>query len=94
MPADEYQWLPKQNLLTFEEISTLTDVFMSVGVDKVRLTVPCGSATLRSWSRHPPHTGPEAFHAGRLCIDLLKQETPIWKKEYSPGGEEWIGLRP
>jgi len=38
MPEDEYAWLPRQDILQFEEISTLTDVFISLGVDKVRLT--------------------------------------------------------
>jgi cyclic pyranopterin phosphate synthase len=38
MPEAEYVWLPRRDLLTFEEIATLTDVFMSLGVDKVRIT--------------------------------------------------------
>src|SRR6267378_1636344 len=38
MPEAEYVWLPRRDLLTFEEISTLTDVFMSLGVDKLRIT--------------------------------------------------------
>jgi GTP 3',8-cyclase len=38
MPEEEYTWLPRQTLLTFEEIATLTELFTDVGVDKVRLT--------------------------------------------------------
>jgi GTP 3',8-cyclase len=38
MPEAEYTWLPRRDLLTFEEIAELTDVFMSLGVDKVRIT--------------------------------------------------------
>lgn len=38
MPEAEYTWLPRRDLLTFEEISRLTDVFMSLGVTKVRIT--------------------------------------------------------
>jgi GTP 3',8-cyclase len=38
MPEAEYVWLPRRDLLTFEEIAELTDVFMSLGVDKVRIT--------------------------------------------------------
>src|SRR5919197_3687025 len=38
MPEAEYVWLPRRDLLTFEEISTLVDVFMDLGVDKIRLT--------------------------------------------------------
>ena len=38
MPEDEYVWLPREDLLHFEEISALVDVFVRLGVDKVRLT--------------------------------------------------------
>jgi cyclic pyranopterin phosphate synthase len=38
MPEEDYAWLPKGDLLHFEEISTLVDVFLSLGVDRVRLT--------------------------------------------------------
>jgi cyclic pyranopterin phosphate synthase len=38
MPEEEYVWLPRQDLLSFEEIARLVDVFLGLGVDKVRLT--------------------------------------------------------
>lgn len=38
MPEEEYTWLPRADLLTFEEIERITEVFVSLGVDKVRLT--------------------------------------------------------
>jgi cyclic pyranopterin phosphate synthase len=38
MPEQDYVWLPKQSILTFEEITRLVQVFASLGVDKVRLT--------------------------------------------------------
>ena len=38
MPEEEYTWLPRETLLSFEEIGTLTDLFTEAGVDKVRLT--------------------------------------------------------
>jgi GTP 3',8-cyclase len=38
MPEADYEWLPRDELLQFEEISRLVDVFLSLGVDKVRLT--------------------------------------------------------
>src|SRR5262249_59192746 len=38
MPEEEYTWLPREDLLTFEEISTLVDAFTALGVEKVRLT--------------------------------------------------------
>jgi cyclic pyranopterin phosphate synthase len=38
MPEEEYGWLPRDTILSFEEISALTRMFTEVGVDKVRLT--------------------------------------------------------
>jgi len=38
MPEEDYVWLPRTSLLTFEEIARLTRVFTSLGVSKVRLT--------------------------------------------------------
>jgi cyclic pyranopterin phosphate synthase len=38
MPEDDYAWLPRKDVLHFEEISALVDIFTSLGVDKVRLT--------------------------------------------------------
>jgi len=38
MPEEDYVWLPREQILDFEEISALADVFMELGVDKIRLT--------------------------------------------------------
>ncbi len=38
MPEEEYVWLPREEILHFEELSRLVDVFVGLGVDKVRLT--------------------------------------------------------
>jgi len=38
MPEEEYVWLPREDVLTFEEMSTLTGYFTDVGVDRIRLT--------------------------------------------------------
>jgi GTP 3',8-cyclase len=38
MPEAEYAWLSRDDLLHFEEISRLVDAFVTLGVDKVRLT--------------------------------------------------------
>jgi cyclic pyranopterin phosphate synthase len=38
MPEEEYVWLPREDLLTFEEIRELVAIFTEVGADKVRLT--------------------------------------------------------
>jgi cyclic pyranopterin phosphate synthase len=38
MPEDEYVWLPRASILTFEEIARLVRVFAGLGVRKLRLT--------------------------------------------------------
>ena len=38
MPEQDYVWLPREDVLQFEEIEALVDVFLDEGVDKVRLT--------------------------------------------------------
>jgi MoaE-MoaD fusion protein len=34
----------------------------------------------------------EAYEAARTCLELLKHETPIWKKEIRRDGEVWVGV--
>jgi len=36
------------------------------------------------------HRDTGVFEAARYGIDRLKEIVPVWKKEVSPGGEEWI----
>src|SRR2546423_2234809 len=64
MPEDEYVWLPRTAILTFEEIERLVAVFAGQGVRKVRLTG--GEPLLRHGppplvgliARHPPRHRP------------------------------------
>ena len=38
MPEADYVWLPREDVLHFEETSALVDIFLALGVDKIRLT--------------------------------------------------------
>ncbi len=38
MPEVDYAWLPRETLLSFEEITAITASFAALGVDRVRLT--------------------------------------------------------
>jgi cyclic pyranopterin phosphate synthase len=38
MPEAEYVWLPREDLLSFEEIAALAEAFTDEGVDRVRIT--------------------------------------------------------
>ena len=38
MPLDEYEWIDRAEILTYEEIARLAALFVRLGVDKIRLT--------------------------------------------------------
>src|SRR5271154_30993 len=38
MPEKHYTWLPREDILQFEEMSRLADAFGQLGVDRIRLT--------------------------------------------------------
>lgn len=38
MPLDEYEWIEKKEILSFEEIERLARLFVRLGVEKIRLT--------------------------------------------------------
>ncbi len=38
MPEADYVWLPREDILTFEETSQLVDLFAELGVDRIRIT--------------------------------------------------------
>src|SRR5688572_29859953 len=38
MPEEDYVWLPREDILQFEEIDRLVEQFLALGVEKVRLT--------------------------------------------------------
>jgi cyclic pyranopterin phosphate synthase len=38
MPLDQYEWINKREILTFEEITRLATLFVQLGVEKIRLT--------------------------------------------------------
>jgi cyclic pyranopterin phosphate synthase len=60
MPEPEYVWLPKKELLTFEELDRITGIFCTLGVDKVRLTGESRFSARRSppWCGRSPDAPP------------------------------------
>lgn len=38
MPFDEYVWIEREEILTFEEIARLATLFIRLGVERIRLT--------------------------------------------------------
>ena len=43
MPEPDYAWLPKDTILSFEEIDTIVGAFSGLGVDRVRSPAPSRS---------------------------------------------------
>ena len=74
MPEEDYVWLPREQILHFEEIAKLVDVFLDLGVDKVRLTG--GEPLLR---RNLPRLVGMLAAKSRLrdlALDALAQDDP------------------
>ncbi len=44
--------------------------------------------------RAPPPTGRPAFRACEECLERLKHDAPIWKREVFEDGSEWVGMGP
>ncbi len=61
MPEAEYVWLPRESILTFEEIDRLVGIFATLGVMKVRLTG--GEPLLR--------------HGLETLVSMLSRQGPI-----------------
>src|SRR3954462_6504190 len=38
MPEADYVWLPRESILSFEELNRLTGIFAGLGVRKIRIT--------------------------------------------------------
>ena len=62
MPEADYVWLPREDLLHFEEISTLVDVFLSLGVDQHSTHRRRAAAAAR-----PRRAGPDALRQAGAC---------------------------
>jgi cyclic pyranopterin phosphate synthase len=38
MPLDQYEWIDRREILTFEEITRLANIFVQLGVEEIRIT--------------------------------------------------------
>jgi molybdopterin synthase catalytic subunit len=60
-------------------------------VHRVGVLMPGDAAVVIAASA--PHRTP-AFRACEACIEWLKKDVPIWKREVYEDGSEWVGLGP
>lgn len=81
--------------MAVRSLSTLCDQ-IEASIEGARLSVIHRVGSLRIGdlavlvAASAPHRA-EAFAACRQAIERLKVEVPIWKKEFSPDGSEWLG---
>ena len=90
--------------LEYEAYVPMAEAKMSQVADEIRSRWPTveGIAMVqrvgRLYPRTPtvliactaPHRDTGVFEAARYGIDRLKEIVPVWKKEISPDGEQWI----
>jgi cyclic pyranopterin phosphate synthase len=50
MPSDNLKWVEKDSILSYEEITRLTAIFVSLGIDKIRVTG--GEPTVRPYIKN------------------------------------------
>jgi len=82
MPEEEYVWLEREEILTFEEAARLAGVFMDLGVDRLRLTG--GEPLLR---RHLPDLIRMLKQAGlRDTAESGSRESPEGNGRGRPSG--------
>ena len=75
MPAEGLEWLDRQEVLTFEEITRLVRVLARMGVEEVRLT---GGEPLEAFRRHAVTAAEVAFvrHRDAQRLDLAAPRVP------------------
>lgn len=79
MPEDEYVWLPRASILSFEEIDRVVGIFARLGVTKVRLTggeplLRHDLATLVSMLRGRPELGDLALTTNGILLARYAKE--------------------
>jgi molybdopterin synthase catalytic subunit len=90
--------------LEYQAYQPMAEEKMRQIADEIRAKWPCveGIAVVQRIGRLYPgtptvliactaaHRDTGVFEAARYGIDRLKEIVPVWKKEVSPQGEEWI----
>src|SRR3954447_17294874 len=79
MPEDEYVWLPRESILTFEELDRLAGVFARLGVGKIRLTPPRSAPGGGEFSRPWGGKRPDSRAGSRSCGTTCRCWSPCWR---------------
>jgi molybdopterin converting factor subunit 1 len=73
-----------------EEVGAAHGASLAI-VHRVGVLVPGEAAVVIAAAA--PHRAP-AFRACEECLERLKREAPIWKREVFEDGAEWVGMGP
>jgi len=84
MPEMDYVWLPREDILHFEEMETLVGVLTSLGVDKVRLT---GGEPLLRRDLHDKFSLGHVEHAQRVPRRRGVDDDQVVTAAAADGGE-------
>ncbi len=79
MPEDEYVWLPRESILTYEEIARLARAFVGLGVRRVRIT---GGEPLL---RHDLHELVRLLSDARCLDEITLTTNGILLSQYAAG---------
>ena len=72
-----------------DEIRERWDTIEGIAIiQRIGRLYPCTPTILIACTA--PHRDTGVFEAARFGIDRMKEIVPVWKKEVSPNGEEWI----
>jgi len=72
-----------------DEIRERWDTIEGIAIiQRIGRLYPCTPTILIACTA--PHRDTGVFEAARFGIDRMKEIVPVWKKEISPNGEEWI----
>jgi cyclic pyranopterin phosphate synthase len=71
MPEEEYVWLPREDVLTFEEMAALAGYFTDLGVDKVRLALTTNGILL---AEHAEALYQAGLNRVTVSLDTLRPE--------------------
>lgn len=88
---EAYQAMAERKLAEIGEAVASAEGARVAVVHRVGVLAPGEAAVVIAAAA--PHRA-AAFRACERCLERLKQEVPIWKREVYADGSEWVGLGP
>ncbi len=89
-------WVSRLSWEKMERELTIAEILARIGlwIDSWQDFIGSGKANSADFEKAMAFQSKEAFLACEHVIDRLKQDVPIWKKEFFEDGAVWVGLGP